>query len=246
MPVLKYYSRSYLKERALSSDVLVIVQDVSQSAEISSSLGFTQPNSELVRLAFSRLRPGLENASTTEFLVIEKEELIKVVLAMLPPPGSRHNAPSRPHSVTRVVQSLNVEKDLLIILAPSCPEHMLAQGVAIARALPEYSKKMNKSKTSERKVSVVLHHPAISSDMDPKLVEVSNLAESIMLCQRLVDLPPNELHTDSYVTICEQVVEELQSQEQFGSAITTIKVIRGEELEKQGFGGIWVCDITTT
>lgn len=62
------------------------------------------------------------------------------------------------------------------------------------------------------------------------LTAASNTIENIRLAQRLVDTPPNILNTDSYVSECEIIASKLQCD---------IKVIKGHDLEKQGFGGLW-------
>ncbi len=52
---------------------------------------------------------------------------------------------------------------------------------------------------------------------------------SIRLVQKIVDAPPNILHTDSYVKECMEVMSKLKH--------CNIEVIAGHELEKRGFGG---------
>ncbi len=60
--------------------------------------------------------------------------------------------------------------------------------------------------------------------------EVNSTIANIRLAQRLVDMPPNLLHTDAYVAECREVAAQL------GCGIT---VIQGSELEEKGFGGLW-------
>jgi probable aminopeptidase NPEPL1 len=54
--------------------------------------------------------------------------------------------------------------------------------------------------------------------------------ENVRLVQRLVDAPPNLLHTDAYVAICQGVATKLGCE---------IKILQGKNLEDGGFGGIW-------
>lgn len=50
-----------------------------------------------------------------------------------------------------------------------------------------------------------------------------------------IDMPPNVLHTDSYVEECQQVVAELQA---LGHNVS-INVIRGDELTAHGLNGLF-------
>ena len=120
----------------------------------------------------------------------------------------------------------------VVFLLPSDPAHAYAQAVAAARPFPLYSSTSGSSAPTDRLVNIVL---ALPDTMDPSaeealLMEVRSTAEGIRLCQRLVDAPPNELHTDSYVAECLRVAEQV-------GAETT--VIQGETLRDQGFGGLW-------
>lgn len=63
-------------------------------------------------------------------------------------------------------------------------------------------------------------------------VELTAVAEGIQLAARLVDTPPNVLSTTAFV-------EEAMSVARGLSPSVQVKVIRGEDLNAQGFGGIY-------
>ena len=57
------------------------------------------------------------------------------------------------------------------------------------------------------------------------------MQNAIRLCARLVDMPPSELHTDSYLEEAKVVAGKLNG--------VQLTVIRGDELLAKGFGGLW-------
>ncbi len=80
---------------------------------------------------------------------------------------------------------------------------------------------------------MVVHFPSTEKEAgedDTLIRESEHTVNSIRLVQRLVDAPPNELHTDSYVEESLEVVRRLGCK---------VHIIRGIELRDQGFGGIW-------
>ncbi|KAF0311463.1 putative aminopeptidase NPEPL1 [Amphibalanus amphitrite] len=66
--------------------------------------------------------------------------LNQATLAALPGKCSRHNTPSRAHSVTRLVRSLLTGADQTVVLVCERAD-MLATGCAVARALPLFTRK---------------------------------------------------------------------------------------------------------
>lgn len=62
--------------------------------------------------------------------------------------------------------------------------------------------------------------------------DLAAAAEGIQLTARLVDMPPNVMHTSAFVAEAMSVARDL------GEAVS-VKVIRGEELAEQGFGGLY-------
>lgn len=111
---------------------------------------------------------------------------------------------------------------------------------AVARAFPLYSSTSRKrpgagaasvpAPPPSRDVRVYLRVP---HDTWPAVrVDLASVAEGIQLAARLVDTPPNVLSTTAFVEEAVAVARGL-------SPSVQVKVIRGDDLEAQGFGGIY-------
>ena len=132
-----------------------------------------------------------------------------------------------------IIKSSKGKKDLVVVLAPSDDSYLFAQAVAIARQFPEYSSTSGTTAT-DLAVEVVLspqHDATYAAKNAAMLVDVANVSRGIRMACRLVDTPPNILHSDAYVEECRAVAAKLGNCE--------IKVIQGRDLEQQGFGGLW-------
>ena len=68
------------------------------------------------------------------------------------------------------------------------------------------------------------------NDADVKFLQ--GHCDSVRECARQVDAPANEMHTDAFLSDAEGLVNQL-------NANVTKTVIKGEDLLKQGFGGIY-------
>lgn len=110
---------------------------------------------------------------------------------------------------------------------------------AVARAFPVYScvsRKRPAGSTSpapppSKNIAVYLQVPSESWVALHK--ELTFVSEGVRLAARLVDTPPNFLHTSAFVDEAMAVASALE-----GNGVTA-KVIRGHELAEQGFGGIY-------
>lgn len=150
------------------------------------------------------------------------------VISVLPTACSRHNSPSRCHGIRSAVAKLDVgSEDALILIVPKSTDHVFAQVCAVGRCFHQYSTKTSsKPSPAANTISVVV---SLTTDQTV-LTAAANTIENIRLAQRLCDTPPNILHTDSYVTECEKIAAKLKCD---------IKVIKGTDLDEQGFGGLW-------
>ena len=88
---------------------------------------------------------------------------------------------------------------------------------------------------------VMLGHPTRVIPMTDTLQEeLATLALGIQLTRRLVDAPCSELTTTAFkeqaLAICQDLTYALQAN---GAGTLTTKVIEGEDLDKQGFGGLY-------
>lgn len=109
----------------------------------------------------------------------------------------------------------------------------------MARAFPLYSSTSRKrpagaastaAPAPSRNVSVYLRVPRES--WPATRTDVAAAAEGIQLAARLVDTPPNVLHTSAFIEEAMAVARGL------GGGVT-MKVIRGDDLARQGFGGLY-------
>lgn len=164
-------------------------------------------------------------------------------LAALPLKCSRHNAPARPHSLTKIARSATTGTDEYIVIV--CErEEVFASACAIARAFPLYSKKTqrngitvgNSTSTAMTESTNVVTVEFIIVGDDTTLLSEKDLATLDIVCQgirmaaRIVDTPCNEMDVDQFLKEIDIVKNEL------GVSST---VIRGEELAERGFGGIY-------
>ena len=183
-----------------------------------------------------RLKESDENPSSVEIFVRGENattEARRVVVALLPTAVSRHNTPTRSHAVATVIKNSKGKKDLVVMLCPSKDDWLFAQAIAVSRQFPLYTLQSAQS-TVNITVAVVLvpQDASFASANASLLVDIENVSKSIRLSCRLVDTPPNILHSDMYVDECRQIAQHLGSN-------CSIKVIQGKELEEQGFGGLW-------
>ena len=131
----------------------------------------------------------------------------RVAACVLPEPLSHHNTPARSHAITvQVRKNLGKEPRVGVVLALDSSEHALAAGAAVARALPRFDGKGKREEASERTVEVGLSSPDGGA---PDLARLGRLAEGIRLAARLVDSPPDRLHTDAFVDEARRVAEEV-------------------------------------
>nr|CAD7416929.1 unnamed protein product [Timema poppensis] len=170
-------------------------------------------------------------------------------VAALPVKCSRHNTPSRAHFITKLVKSATVGVDESVVIV--CRrEDVFASACAVARAYPLYSRKTtNNLSASTKTATVQVHFVLLASSDDAGSMAVSNgtaegelvlgeadvellknAAMAVRLAARIVDTPCNEMNVDTFVQ------EVLTVGQALGVKST---VIRGEELNERGFGGIY-------
>ena len=175
-----------------------------------------------------------DKAKSTDIMLLKEDGTTtrRIVLSVLPNEFSRGNTPSRSYEVQSLIKSKKGSGNLSIHLcgysnlnADTAKEYIYAQAVSVGRCFPDYSLKSNYKPNTDEQCDIIIHF-----DDDSICSEISYTIDSIRLAQRLVDMPPNLLHTDSYVEEAINVASAVGSK---------INVIKGEDLEKGGFGGIW-------
>jgi len=171
--------------------------------------------------------------------------LNKIQVCVLPSKCSRHNAPSRPHALSKIVKSMssigsNTSQLIVIVCERS---DVFASGCAVARVFPTFTRKtVSKAQeyTPDANVPKVLNHNVQVAFIivdennggltDNDVETLTQSASAIQLASRIVDTPCNEMHTDGFIAEVRKIGSEL--------GITPL-VIQGEELNQKGFGGIY-------
>lgn len=155
-------------------------------------------------------------------------------LAVLPTKASRHNSESRGHALTKLVQThtSGVSESIVVVCDK---ENLFASGCAVARAFPLYSRKTSKAEngvTSAESVAVDVEFLLTGDDCVTKedVLVLESAAKGIRLAAKIVDAPCSEMNVSGFLKEIDVVAKELK---------LTPKVIRGEELKQQGFGGIY-------
>ncbi|EGZ06711.1 hypothetical protein PHYSODRAFT_288972 [Phytophthora sojae] len=205
-------------------------------------------NPLLLQHALDTLRPGADSGATSELLLAPEAkgvDALHVTLHALPTQVSRSNSAARPHAIASFVKGHSARvakrdaKDddddvvLVVLMLPGHTDTWFAAGAAVARAAPLYEHKLKKTNAlppvtaaTPDKLQVVYQTP-LSGE---QTTLVQHTADAIQLAARLVDAPPNELHSDAFIAEARAVAQRT------GSKIT---VIQGDELRDQGFGGIY-------
>jgi len=156
-------------------------------------------------------------------------------LAALPAKISRHNTPSRAHSIAKTIKATSNSQNILIVCER---DDVYASGCAVGRCYPLYSRKTGSSEKKDKIVNVeflVVENGSLVT-LDITEDEINLLEDScsaIQLTARIVDAPTNEMNTDAFVEEARRIEQELKG---FG---VTSTIIRGEDLREQGFGGLY-------
>ncbi|KAL6724694.1 hypothetical protein Aduo_019558 [Ancylostoma duodenale] len=148
----------------------------------------------------------------------------------VPDSSSRHNTPSNCHLLTKELKTIPItlENYNLNIILVCEAGNVLANVSAIARAFPIFSRKTDPPPTVRLTIELCMPEGERLEQEDLKLIE--NVGFSIREMCRLIDAPSNELNTDAFLMEVLSVAEELDLKS---------TVVTGEDLKKEGFGGIW-------
>ncbi|XP_053694585.1 probable aminopeptidase NPEPL1 [Sabethes cyaneus] len=188
---------------------------------------------EVFQKAVSHLRPTPTD-SCSLYLDLAR-------IAVLPTRASRHNTDSRAHALTKLVQThtTGASETVVIVCERS---NVFASACAVARAYPLYCRKSFKSpdnsninQTPSEPIKVSIEFVLIGNadnttltDEDVKVLKYA--ADGIRLTAKIVDAPCNEMNVSGFLREVETVAKELK---------LVPKIIRGEELNVKGFGGIY-------
>ncbi|RLN95215.1 hypothetical protein BBJ28_00026678, partial [Nothophytophthora sp. Chile5] len=221
----------------------------SAGSTASESVTFTGANPVLLQHALAHLNPTTDSGATAQLLLMREAsaDALHVTLHALPTMVSRSNSFARPHSISAFVKSNcalfsktgsaeeSDEAVLVVLMLPGHVDTWFAAGAAVARAAPPYVHKQKKinalpiteeSTTAADQLEVVYETPLTAE----QTALVQHTANAIQLATRLVDAPPNELHSDAFIAEARAVADRTNSK---------ATVIQGEELREKGFGGIY-------
>lgn len=190
---------------------------------------------DLLKTLASKVSAGSDSASTLEhyFSLGSERKLSKVVIIVLPTACSRHNTPARSHALAAAMKGHKGSDALKVIVVPKSTDRALAQALAVGRQFHTFSLKgadVKAAAESTQSVSIIIDFPNYVESNEHIVKEAAATIENIRLAQKLVDSPPNILHSDAYIEVCRNVAATLNCE---------IHVIQGTDLEAQGFGGIW-------
>ncbi len=173
---------------------------------------------------------------------------VRLHVVVTPNEASRHNNQYRTDSVTKsligllpdvIGEASKLEDDNRVVVICAVPnaQAIASTAFAVARSLPRFTRKTDRGKdldASKPTVNVDVSFFVESKEVvDPSRLEsIATVAHSIRMSQSLTDTPTNELNTTTYVEFVQKVVKSLNSG-------IDVKIVKGRDLESQGFGGIW-------
>lgn len=161
--------------------------------------------------------------------------LNKLIMQKITNKCSRYNTPSRAHLITKIVKQTCFSENQTILVA--CERrYSIACACAVARAFPLYSRKTSDTNKS-RNVNVTFLFSdeiknktgqELSNDDDVRCFNA--MGDSVRLSAKITDMPCAEMNTDDFLNEIKTVGKALGLEPM---------VIEGEDLNKQGFGGLW-------
>lgn len=115
---------------------------------------------------------------------------------------------------------------------------LFASACAVSRAFPLYSRKTGGDESNDEKIMVHVEFILIENDTivpgnsltDTDVACLTNAANGIRLAARIVDAPCNDMNVTHFVEEIGAIASELNVKS---------TIIRGEELNERGFGGIY-------
>jgi len=172
--------------------------------------------------AIKQLKPG---SSVPVYLDLAKVIAVKDEV-------SRHNAPSNSIGIFKEMRGLGLANDIknLSIVLYADYDHVFSSVAAIARSFPVFNRKAKKDELESIQVEIVVADGKTLEENDLKFLQT--LCDSMRDCARQVDTPCSELNSEDFAADAIRLVDELNA------GVTNIQ-IKGEDLLKQGFGGIY-------
>ena len=133
-------------------------------------------------------------------------EMNTVLFLILPEYASRHNCPSRPHSLASKLSlssQLSHSNEIQIVVVTS-RAYSFSLSAAISRSFPLFSKKTKLDILHQ----VFVFFVSVDGEFQvfpPNRYSLSLLSDGIRRAQQIVDSPTNEMDTDGFLNQIEQV-----------------------------------------
>ncbi len=146
---------------------------------------------------------------------------------------SRHNTPSRAHALSKIVKDNCYGENQLIVVVGE-RQNSIANACAIARTFPLYTGKTAENKKRTVNVAFVFTDSGVDQSSyklsDDEINCFKAHSDSVRLAAKITDIPCADMNTDHFVNEIKIVAKELNIEPY---------VVDGEDLNKQGFGGIY-------
>lgn len=194
--------------------LLVVGRDARLRAD--DVLAFTGLSAETRDAMLASVSAGDGGAAAETYVGVRK-----VILGVLPEACSRHNSKSRAWAIPGLAKKLGAAGTIRLLVDDAGDAR--AASLAVARVFPLYDGRSGA--VEEAEVVVGAYGPAGFVEDDGMQAAI----DGVRLAGRLVDLPPNVLHTDGFVDEARAVAESLQ---------VRMTVIQGDALAAGGFGGL--------
>ncbi len=169
--------------------------------------------------------------STTARLASHQGSL-RLFVGVVPSVASRHNCPTRPDSITSLVQdavSQSVANLSVVSLAASSAELCVAAAIAKG-AVRSFSAKGGRFAQGCLLQGIALRVFFKTPVLTSRSGALEIVAKYAQLCQRLVDAPTNLLDTVTFGEIASCIA---------GKVGAKLNIISGEELREKGYGGLY-------
>ncbi|ORX45043.1 hypothetical protein BCR36DRAFT_300461 [Piromyces finnis] len=158
-------------------------------------------------------------------------KLVEIAFAKIDSRKSRNLGIIRFDSAADIVaKRLNKEKDCCVIVLIDNAEQARSIGTGISRIFPPFTKKTGK----ETKRTVFVNF-IVNDNTKVNYEEIQIVSNAIRLASRLGDTPGEEMNPTQVIRESEEVISRLKKI----NRNVSINIIKGEELQNLGFGGIY-------
>jgi probable aminopeptidase NPEPL1 len=213
------------------TNILILGEKKFISSEVNQRLNLVFTNEKIV-INQDLLEPLNEDSCKyiNQFVKTDSK-LVEIAFAKIDSRKSRNLGVIRFDSAADIVaKHLNKEKDSCVIVLIDNADQARSIGAAISRVYPPFTKKTGKVTKRTVVVNFVVND---NSNVDYE--EIQTISNAIRLASRLGDTPAEEMNPIQVIKESEEVISRLKKL----NRDVKINVIKGEELQNLGFGGIY-------